>query len=446
MATQISLRSFVQKLHQSVDNSPLVIFRMIFGLLIWAEAWGAIATGWVKRAFIIPEITFPFMAFSWLKPLPGDGMYYYYIVMGIFGAMIMLGLYYRVAVISYTIMWAGVYYMQKTNYNNHYYLLLLLLILMCLVPAHQYASLDARRTPKLKQISCPQWCLWIFAAQIAIVYFYGAVAKMYPGWVTLKPLETWFSQKADLPLVGGLLQKKWFQYFIAYGGIGYDLLIVPALIWKKTRRWAFGASLFFHVFNSLIFQVGIFPYLGISWALFFFEPETIRRIFLKQKPAATNYLLRPEEISISQKLLAYGLGLYVLVQILLPLRHHLFAGNVHWTEEGHRMSWQMMTRTKTGRISFIAYDPDTDKKWTISTKNLTLKQRRAVAARPDMCWQYVQILKANLIQEGHPKIEIYAKGTVQLNGEAPKKLYNPDVDLTKIVWKPFQHSDWLLPY
>lgn len=419
---------------------------MIFGLLIWVEAWGAVATGWVEKAFVQPKITFPFMAFSWLHPLPGDGMYYYYFLMGIFGLLVMTGLFYRVAISMYTVMWAGVYFMQKTNYNNHYYLLLLLLFLMCLVPAHRYASLDVKLKPALRKLSCPQWCIWIFAFQVGVVYTYGAIAKMYPDWISMKPIETWFYAKRHLAVIGPLLQYKWMHYFITFGGILYDLLITPALLWKKTRKWAFGASIFFHLFNSYVFKVGIFPYMGISWALFFFPPESIRKIFLRKKPPFEIPSEVPSRLNPSQRIITCGLFVYAIFQIAIPLRHHLYEGDVHWTEEGHRMSWQMMTRNKQGKVQFTAHDPDSDKSWVIDiSASLTYKQSVAVATRPDMCWQYIQLLKADFANKGYPHIEIYAQSRVTLNGDPMGVLYDPKVDLTKVEWEPFKHASWLLP-
>ena len=82
------LRNF---LFQPVDNSQLILFRIIFGFLITCEAWGAILTGWVQRAFIEPKMNFPFLDFDFLHPLPGEGMIYYFLLMGVFGVLVMLG-------------------------------------------------------------------------------------------------------------------------------------------------------------------------------------------------------------------------------------------------------------------------------------------------------------------------------------------------------------------
>ena len=54
----LGLNSALKSQFDRVDNSPIVIFRMAFGLLIFAESAGAIATGWVKETFVEPAYTF----------------------------------------------------------------------------------------------------------------------------------------------------------------------------------------------------------------------------------------------------------------------------------------------------------------------------------------------------------------------------------------------------
>lgn len=436
------IKQLSAKLSVPVDNSPLIIFRIIFGLLITAEAWGAIMTGWVRRAFIEPDYFFPFIDFSWLHPLPGNGMYYYFIVMGIFGVMVMLGWYYRFAIISFTVMWTAVYLMQKTHYNNHYYLLVLLSALMAIVPAHQYKSLDVVRKPEIRSSTCPQWSLWIFVAQISIVYVYASVAKMYPDWIAAKPVGIWFEAKKNYFLIGPLLEQRWFQYAVSYGGILFDLLIAPGLLWKRTRKVAFGFSVFFHLFNSAVFQVGIFPYMAIALGVFFFEPHVIRKFFFKRKTTSeitTNYAVKP--------LLIYVFVLYFIGQALLPLRHWMYSGSPLWTEEGHRLSWRMMLRVKSGYVRFRVIDPKTNKEWNINPREyVTSKQATQIAAKPDFCWQFVQLLKEDFTKKGHPDVEIYAAGEVNLNRNSSRPLYNPEVNLSKVKWSKFGHANWLLPF
>jgi hypothetical protein len=425
-----------------VDNIQLVAFRAVYGFFLLAEAWGAIITGWVQRVFVEPKFTFPFMAFDFLQPLEGNGMIAYYLVMGLFALLVMLGWYYRQAIIAYSLLWAGVYFMQKSSYNNHYYLMLLFNFLFCLVQANSSLSLDVKRKRLEPSDYCPQWNVWIFKAMILLVYFYSAVAKMYPAWVNAVPVKIWFTNKADYFLLGPLLQEEAFQYFVAWGGIAFDLLIGPALLWRKTRTYAFIASLFFHLFNSIVFQVGVFPYLGISFALFFFEPSLLRK---RLKLPTIPELKTGVQWTSRRKGIAVLLSAFLLLQILLPLRHWYFPGDVNWTEEGHRLSWHMMLRVKRGTVQLKLVDHVSDRtEWIPLNEHLSPKQARLIATRPDLLWQFIQYLKDYYREKGRSNFSIYAEGAVSLNDAPVRALYDPGYDLVKAEWSAFKTSEWVL--
>lgn len=129
---------FSEYLFRKVDNSPLVIFRVIFGLLIVAECWGAIYTGWVQSNFVDPKISFSFIGFEWSNVFLGAKMIYFYIAMGILGWFIAFGFAYRFSTIVFALLWSLTYFMQKTSYNNHYYLFMLVSWMMTVIPAHQF--------------------------------------------------------------------------------------------------------------------------------------------------------------------------------------------------------------------------------------------------------------------------------------------------------------------
>lgn len=96
-------------------------------------------------------------------------------------------------------------------------------------------------------------------------------------------------------------------------------------------------ALFFHLFNSFVLQIGIFPYLALAFTLFFFETKTIQKIFLKKKP---HYNLEEVIVSNFKTPAIIAFSIYFLIQIGLPLRHYFFKDNVLCTEEEHRLSWR----------------------------------------------------------------------------------------------------------
>lgn len=431
-------------LFRKIDNSPLIIFRIFFGILISLECFGAIITGWVKKTLIEPSFTFSFIGFEWIQPFPGVGMYAYFIVMGILGVLIAVGYKYRFSMISFTILWTAVYLMQKTSYNNHYYLLILISFLMCFLPAHRYYSLDCRLNSDLQQNSMFGYVKWIIVAQLFIVYTYAAIAKMYGDWIDFSVIEILMRSKASYPLIGDLLQQVWVHYFIGIMGIVFDMLIVPALLWKPTRKWAFAFAIFFHLFNSVVFQVGIFPYLALAFMVFFFDTKTIQKIFFKNKSyyeAQDTTVKKPH----GSKWLLLVCSVYFLVQFVLPLRHYFIEDTVLWTEEGHRMSWRMMLRSRSGTIQFNVVNNTNGKSTKVNLDEyLTLKQQGKIAAYPDFIWQFAQHLKKEYTAKGIP-ISVYAKGKVSINGRPPQPFIDSSVDLANEKWHAFQHHSWILP-
>lgn len=428
-------------LFRQIDNSALIIFRVFFGLLIFLESIGAVLTGWVNRVFIAPEFTFSFIGFEWLQPLPDYWMYVYYIVMGIFGLFIMLGFKYRLSIIGFTIMWIVTYLMQKSSYNNHYYLLILLSTFMVFMPANTYFSVDAKIKPSIKKNAMPQWYSLIFILQMGIVYTYASIAKMYPDWLDTTVVEILMKSKEHYYLIGNILQQKWVLYFIAYSGLFFDLLVVPLLLWKPTRKYAFFASIFFHLFNSIVFQVGVFPYLSLAISVFFFEPETIRNIFFKKKePYRDNEIIIPKRNTVIISVLI----IYFSIQIVLPLRHWAIKDDVLWTEEGHRMSWRMMLRSRGGIAKYKVIDKSNNTEIPIHLNNyLSKKQLRVVSVRPDVIWQFAQYLKRDFKAKGK-NVEVYVDCSVSVNGKPLKRLINPKVDLAAVKWNAFKHSEWIL--
>jgi hypothetical protein len=430
-------------LFTKMDNGALVLFRIFFGILIALECYGAMMTGWIHQTLIEPEFTFNFIGFNWLQPLPGIGMYIYFFVMGSLGICIALGYKYRFSVISFTVLWTAVYLMQKSSYNNHYYLLVLISAMMCFFPANANYSLDAKTNPSIKNEYMFSYVKWMIILQLFIVYTYASIAKIYGDWIDFSFIKILMATKADYYIIGTLLQHPWVHTIIGIFGILFDLLIIPALLWKPTRKFAFFVSIFFHLFNAIVFQIGIFPFLSLAFIVFFFTPETIRDIFLKKKVVYSN----SQSHAPSFKNVIYILGgLYFIFQLMLPLRHHFIKDNVLWTEEGHRLSWRMMLRSRTGKITFKVVDKETQKPTIINLNDrLSKKQHRRIAAYPDFIWQFAQHLKKEYQKNGKD-ISVYAVSSkVSINGKPYRAFVDPKVDLANTDWNYFWHNEWILP-
>lgn len=432
----------MRRLHIPIDNAPLIIFRMFFGFLLFAETFGAILTGWVRKVMVEPDFTFSHIGMEWLQPLPGSGMYFYFVAMSILGLMVMIGFKYRLALAGFTIMWAGVYFMQKESYNNHYYLLLLICIIMLLLPAHRYASADVRINPALRRLSMPQWCSWVLILQISIVYLFAVISKLYPQWLDGTFIKTLYERPSHPQFLQPLFHNHIFHLFISYAGILFDLLIVPLLFWKRTRTIAFICAIIFHLFNAVILQIGIFPFFALAFTVFFYPPERIRAVFLKKKPQMTT-----ENIEFNDRtLLLYFFVPYFILQMALPLRHHFIKGDVLWTEEGHRLSWRMMLRHRNGYAHFKVVDKTTGHVYPYTGFNtLSPKQQSLASTRPDGIWQMAQRIKNDYQKQGID-VQVFVNSSVSINNGPYRQLIDPDTDLGTAKWDYFWHNDWVLLY
>ena len=151
-----------------------------------------------------------------------------------------------------------------------------------------------------------------------------------------------------------------------------------------------------------------------------------------------------------RRVILTALTVLALFHVLVPLRHHLLPGDVAWTEEGHRYSWRMMLRGKSGYGSFkVNYREPGDT--TLHTDrvqvrdSLKKKQYRKLWTHPDMVLQYAHHLRDSYRERGYEDIEVYADIRVKLNGRKRHPYIDPERDLAKEEWSYFWVSDWILP-
>lgn len=438
-----------EALFAPIDLSPLVYFRVLFGAIMLWEVARYLSHDWIERYYIDPDFFFTYMGFGWVKPWPGNWMYVHFLALGILAVFIMLGLWYRISIILFFIGFTHVFLIDMANYLNHFYLISLISFLLIFMPAHRGGSLDALRHPEIRAKTGPSWPLWLLRAQLGIVYFYGGIAKINADWLRGEPMRMWLAKRTDFPLIGPYFTEPWAPYLFSYGGLLLDLLIVPFLLWRRTRMAAFAVGVVFHLTNARLFDIGIFPWFMIGATLLFFDPNQFRpfrrRIDkLLAVPKAGRGPI-PSPSSLHKRITVSALVFYLTLQLLIPLRHWLYPGNVHWTEEGHNFSWHMKLRDKRGTLELVATDPATGETWTINQrKYLSSRQRRKMRTRPDMILLFCHHLEKELSTKSHQNVEIHTVTNISLNGRAHQLLVDPTLDLTT-VRRSILPSSWIVP-
>lgn len=442
-APRITLSAWFEK-HVAIDF--LVYFRIVFGGVMLWWAWKYLAYDLVGLFYIEPAFHFHYDGFAWVREWPGEGSRLEFYILVLCSLLIVLGYFYRVAAIVFACGFTHLFLVDKSLYQNHYYLTCLLAWLLAILPANAAFSIDAWQRPTIRRDTAPLWMLRLLQFQIAVPYFFGGIAKLNADWLAGQPMGLALSERTWFPLIGPWLDETWFAVLFAWGGMLLDLLIAPALWWRKTRLFAYLAAVLFHLTNAALWTIGVFPWLMILATAVFFPPDWPRRLWasLRNTQAEIETVERSVGWNFSRRLTALALFFYLGWQCLLPLRHYAFPGNASWTEEGHHFAWHMLLRGKKCGIRYYAFDPRTGRTGVVDLRRyITMHQSTRFGRDPRMIRQLALFIADDLRGKGFPEIEIRVLAWVSLNGRKPQMLMDPRADLGN-PRESFQAS-WILP-
>jgi hypothetical protein len=431
-------------LFRRIDIASLLVFRMCFGLILLWETLRYLLNGWIQETWLAPPYLFKYYGFEWLHPWPGEGMVYHFIALAVLALCITLGFFYRSCMTLYWLGFTYVFLLDQAVYLNHLYLVCLLCFLMIFVPASAGWSVDAWLWPRNRKDQVPAWTLWMLRAQIGLVYFFAGLAKVNSDWLSGMPTRIWLERYTNIPILGILATSDLGVYAFGCGGLLFDLLIAPLLLWRRSRAVAVVLALGFHLINASMHWIGIFPWLMIAATALFFEPDWPRHS-LPQEARSPEAEPTTQPQRLKRVLIATCLAVFFAVQILLPLRHFAYPGNALWTEEGHRFAWRMKLRIKTGTIVFRVYNPPSDQEWTVyPSEFFDAYQIKKLVTRPDMIIQAAHYIADDFDAIGFPDVEVRADALVSLHKRPSQPLVDPNTDLAAEP-RTLRHSKWIQP-
>ena len=422
-------------INKPVSITPLVRFRIAFGLLMFASLIRFWYRGWIETIYITPSFHFSYSGFEWVRSLGNPGMYILFSVVIISSLLIALGLFYRIASVLFFIGFTYIELIDVTTYLNHYYFISLIAFLMIWLPANRKFSGDVYFKMVRSSAVVPAWTVNIIRFQLAVVYIFAGLAKLNYDWlIEAQPMKTWLPAKSHLPVIGPLLYKEWVAYLFSWFGAAYDLFIVFFLINKKTRPVAYFFVIIFHIATAIFFPgIGMFPYVMIASTLIFFPGKEI------EANVASTPIRYP-------RFIPYALLVYAFIQILIPLRFLMYPGKLFWHEEGYRFSWRVMLMEKAGAAYFKVKEKSSGRRYEINNSEfLTPLQEKMMSTQPDMIVKYAKYLADVFRQRGVNDPEVSAEIYVTLNGARSQLFVDSTVNLAaqKTGW---HHYDWVLPY
>jgi vitamin K-dependent gamma-carboxylase len=400
---RFSWDEFKRLLGVEVSGASLAMLRIGIGIIMVLEAYslwkpnhGSISSGrsQLETYFTGADITFhfPFPLFSWVPLLPPSWIYVTVGLVAVSGLLVALGLFYRAAIItlllSYGYLWVAE--STRTYWQSYYYIEVLVVLFLVWMPAQRMFSLDAwraRRSGKEWPQVIPFWPIFLLRAQLLIAYFYAGVAKINKDWLldaapvrwflaepgVLGPYEKFLSA-AQFQAVKGFVESEGFAFFLSYTGLVFDLTVGFLFLFRRTRILALVLTLCFHAMNHfLIFDdIEWFPVVGIWTALIFLDPDWPLRFAKWVRPpfvskpdsnwfwpglllipgvgAALGWKMKESSRPVlkgpvSTRVAAVIAG-WVILQILIPLRHYAIAGDGRFTYEGMSFSWRLKTEIR----------------------------------------------------------------------------------------------------
>lgn len=445
-----SSQPFLLRLFEPVDVASIAFFRAAFGLLMLWHVLQYVVGGRLERLYLGPIFFFKYPGFEWVERASPGIMKLIFLAMAVSALLIAVGLAYRAACAVFFLGHSYMLFLDASQYQNHLYLISLVAFLMILIPAHRAFSLDAVRDRRLRSDVVPAWCLWLLRLQLGIPYFYGGLAKLNPDWLLrAQPMRLWLQQGTE----GGIrLQEAWAAYAFSWGGMAYDLLVIPALLWRRTRIPALIVTVLFHVTNSELFSIGVFPWLMLAALALYLPPSWPRRTGLFDRSLRDSSAKRKKPPAVQaqpparQGLVLAFLAAWSAVQLLVPFRHFLYPGNVDWNERGHRFSWRMKLRDKRGDIHFIAVDPVSGKIVRLNDLDavITPGQRRMMEHDPEMMRQLAHLLARRLREAGFGDLEVRVDTSISFNGRPKQPLIVPGVALSRID-RTVEAAVWIEP-
>jgi vitamin K-dependent gamma-carboxylase len=445
----MDLRRLAPALREPVDAASLGFFRIVFGVIMLVEVGRFFAHGWINDHYLGSRLLFKYYGFDWISPWPYDGLYLHFAGMGLFAAMVALGLRYRFAIVGLFLAFAYVFLLDQASYLNQYYLALCIALILCFLPAERAFSLDARLARASISPVVPRWSVLALRLQFEVMLLHAGLVKLNGDWLRGEPLGLWLSEHADRAIVGPWLVLPGVSLVAAYGVILLHLLGAPLLLFRRTRFAVFVLYVGFHLTSSILFRIGMFSWLTLAGTLIFFEPDWPRAIWRRLNGGADHALPVSERGDSPRPIPAATVVLltaFFIFQMLVPLRYLLYPGNVAWTREGEMFSWRMKLNDSRGSARFIVTDPGSGTRWDVDpSDHLRPRSSALMATDPDMILQFAHYLQRVWAErEGIPDVQVRAVVMCSLNGRTPAPLIDPERDLIRIsrTWK---HQNWILP-
>ncbi|XP_063973510.1 vitamin K-dependent gamma-carboxylase [Diachasmimorpha longicaudata] len=498
---------FVEFLYRPTDAASLGVARALFGLCMVIEIVEERGLSDIELKWRGAHAChFPLIHGMKQPSLPHMIALYTLMLLGAFG--IMLGFFFKLSCASFVIPYWYIFILDKSFWNNHSYLYGLVSTLFWGTGANRYCALDSSLQPK-NQASVPLWNYFILKCQFFLLYFLAGLKKSSREWLEgysmMNLSEHWIFNIFKLFLTTAqidFLIIHWFAFI-------FDLTIGFWLLFEKTRIPGMIFCAAFHLMNSRLFSIGMFPYVCLATMGLFCHVSWPRRIIsslIALRSSAVrekNQLItcstsKKEEMDDSdtknrskndknaistwmpksilpkdrvklktfkkkQKIVVFFLLLHIILQVFLPYSHFITKGYNNWVSGLYGYSWDMMIHNwDTILVVVRVHDNENSKDYFIDPQAWVQNERWS--KHPDMVIQYAQCIKTQLLKTKQQvlrgakrakditewsklssNLSIYIDVRCSLNSRFQQRMFDPNIDMLQAEWHPLKPVSFLMP-
>uniref|UniRef100_A0A182NJA4 Iron-sulfur clusters transporter ABCB7, mitochondrial n=1 Tax=Anopheles dirus TaxID=7168 RepID=A0A182NJA4_9DIPT len=468
-----SFDDFVHRcMYRSVDGAALAVARMLFGLAMLVDipeerGGGDLDLRWGD----LRDCRFPLI--HSMKPLSLPRMGLVYGLMWLGAAGIALGYRFRVS----TAVFAGTYWyvflLDKSAWNNHSYLYGLLGTMFLFTNAHRCWSIDAWLDPPTDQ-TVPFWNYFILKFQFFVLYFVAGLKKLSREWLSGYAMTNLSYHWVFAPFRAVLGPKLTDLLIVHWFGCLFDTTIVFFLIYRPTRKLATLFACAFHLMNSRLFYIGMFPWVCLTQLPLYYSFSWPRRIFATTAPTTTSRMEHDQVDTCKsdgkdgnksarnrrhRKWSMVVMLAYCCLQLFLPYSHFLTKGYNNWTNGLYGYSWDMMVHAWDTILIGIRVVDQQDPERVHYVEPFAFTDNDRWTKHADMAVQFAHCIERN-IQQGSgkkwnapaqhspfasPNVSIYFDIWCSMNGRFQQRIFDPNVDILRARWTPFDAVEWVLP-
>ncbi|XP_066955016.1 vitamin K-dependent gamma-carboxylase [Macrobrachium rosenbergii] len=275
-------------LYRPCDPASLAATRIMFGILMLLDLPQERGMGIADQLWGDPKLCH-FPLFNWIKPFPLRWMLLLYGVMVVCTLLMILGWKWRLSCGVFVTSYWYLFLLDKGTWNNHSYLYGLISTMMLFSDPHRCWSVDSITTPALKNSHVPLWSYTVLRFQVFLLYFFAGLKKLDPDWLYGFSMQHLSEHWVFLPFRLILSNDSIDYYIIHLGGFALDLTIGFFLFLDQTRKVALFFGMAFHLMNSQIFTIGMFPWVCMATMPIFCQMSWPRTLISSAKKVFSSF-------------------------------------------------------------------------------------------------------------------------------------------------------------